>query len=79
VKRLTGPEHYAEAARLLAPETVVLDGCTGDTITRQPNPDEVARALVHATLAQTAATIDAACTETSDPVRSWDWSQVTNP
>jgi hypothetical protein len=47
---MTGPEHYQEAERLLG------DASRADGIIVMPNPQAIAAAQVHATLAHAAAT-----------------------
>jgi hypothetical protein len=61
---MNGPEHYREAERLLDEVHKAVQAFPGNTIAdpraQQMYGNIVARAQVHATLAQVAATIDAA-------------------
>lgn len=53
---MTGPEHYAEAERIIT--STYQDSIGGLIVDVHATDSEVARAQVHATLAQAAATLD---------------------
>ncbi len=69
---MTGPEHYAEAERLIAGTMKRADGLIGT-----PHPHVIALAQVHATLAHAAAAITAFMPLT--PAGVHEWRKVTGP
>ena len=72
---MNGPEHYAEAERLLA----LADESPSETwatSTGEHKADSIATAQVHATLAQAAAVIDAANKWEGQAANSIAWREV---
>lgn len=53
---MTGPDHYTEAERLLAGVTMDATHPDGSAVIRSDEPETIAAAQVHATLALAAAT-----------------------
>ena len=73
---MTGPEHYAEAERLLADAVVDITVGQSDGNHRE-HDEQVARAQVHATLALAAATVTGRPSTADRAVRD-AWERVTS-
>jgi hypothetical protein len=77
---MTGPEHYAEAERLLAEGRPRVIPGYGEVTTTDLNPESVAAAQVHATLALAAATaLSDDCGLRGDDYTAWRQVAATNP
>lgn len=75
---MTGPEHYRAAERLLASATIDIGAGQAEG-NRIEHDTQVARAQVHATLALTAATLDAEDIRNDGPIRddtSVGWNEA---
>lgn len=74
----SGPEHYAEAEKLLR-GTYVPDAVRHEfSYDGKPSPEDVAKALVHAQLAVAAATADAAMQWDGAIRNDLEWGKVTS-
>ena len=72
---MTGPEHYREAERLIAAVTMDSTHPDGSPVIRSDEPETIALAQVHATLALAASTAVMAIATgetTVDETRAWD-------
>ena len=72
---MTGPEHYREAEQLLAGVTLDATHPDGSPVIRSDEPQTLAAAQVHATLALAAATAMGCPSPDGPPAADWDaWS-----